>query len=72
MTGNLTMKVNPGTQPGQVIRLKGRGMPRLKGKDEYGDLYVRMNVELPKDLSAKERALFRELAAIRGYDVDRE
>jgi curved DNA-binding protein len=72
MTGSLTMKVNPGQQPGQLIRLKGRGMPNVKRKDEFGDLYVRLNPELPKDLSAKERALFRELANMRGHNYDRE
>jgi curved DNA-binding protein len=72
MKGSLTMKVKPGTQPGQLIRLKGRGMPKIKGTDEYGDLFVRMNVVLPTDLSAKERALFRELANMRGHNYDRE
>lgn len=72
MKGSLTMKIKPGTQPGQLIRLKGRGMPKIKGTDEYGDLYVRMNVVLPTDLSAKERALFRELANMRGHNYDRE
>ncbi len=65
MTGSVTLKVNPGTQPGRLIRLKGRGMPVLKKKDAYGDLYVRVNVEIPTNLSAKERALFKELANIR-------
>src|SRR5204863_8832073 len=71
MTGNRTLKVSPGTQPGQWIRLKGRGMPVLKKKDEHGDLLVRLHVELPSDLSAKERALFVELANMRGHNYDR-
>lgn len=72
MTGSLTLKIKPGTQPGQLIRLKGRGMPNIKKKDQYGDLYVRIQVELPRDLSAKERALFRELAEIRGHRYDKD
>lgn len=60
----LTLKVNPGTQSGQLIRLSGRGMPRLKDKGSHGDMYIRVNVEIPAELSAKERALFRELANI--------
>jgi curved DNA-binding protein len=65
MTGKVTLKINPGTQPGQLIRLKGKGMPRLRHPDESGDLYVRVDVEIPKDLTAKERALFKELATFR-------
>ncbi|MBN1311834.1 MAG: J domain-containing protein [Anaerolineae bacterium] len=64
MTGKVTLKINAGTQPGQVIRVRGRGMPRLRKPDEYGDLYVRINIDIPKKLSAKERALFKELASL--------
>lgn len=65
MTGSVTLKVNPGTQPGQLIRLSGKGMPRLRSTDEYGDLYVRIHVHIPKNLSERERELFEELAALR-------
>ncbi|GAB4472258.1 MAG: DnaJ C-terminal domain-containing protein [Anaerolineae bacterium] len=71
MTGSVTLKINPGTQPGQLIRLRGRGMPDLHNPDEYGDLYVRIGVDIPTDLSARERALFRELASIRGQNFER-
>lgn len=64
MSGNVTLKINPGTQPDQLIRLRGRGMPSLRKKDTYGDLYVRVHVDLPTDLSEKERAHFRELARL--------
>ncbi|MCC6905885.1 MAG: J domain-containing protein, partial [Anaerolineae bacterium] len=67
LSGTVTLKINPGTQPGQVIRLRGHGMPRIKHTDAHGDMYVRIGVELPESLSAKERALFRELASLRGY-----
>ena len=66
MTGKVTLKINPGTQPGQLIRLRGKGMPHLRQPDEFGDLYARVDVEIPKDLTAKERALFKELASFRG------
>ena len=71
MTGEVTLKINPGTHPGQLIRLRGRGMPKLRESDAFGDLYVRIDVEIPTDLSAKERALFKELATIRGHQFDR-
>jgi curved DNA-binding protein len=70
MTGRVTLKISPGTQPGQLIRLRNKGMPKLRQPDEYGDLYVRVGVEIPKELSAKERALFKELAHIRGLKTD--
>jgi curved DNA-binding protein len=66
MTGKVTLKIAPGTQPGQLIRVRGKGMPNVHDPKQTGDLYVRANVELPGDLSAKERALFKELASIRG------
>lgn len=63
------LKIKAGTQPGQLIRLRGRGMPNVRDNDRYGDMYVRVQTDVPTDLSAKERALFRELASIRGYPV---
>jgi curved DNA-binding protein len=66
MTGKVTLKINPGTQPGQLIRLRGKGMPRLRHPEDFGDLYVRVDVDIPKELTAKERALFKELASFRG------
>jgi curved DNA-binding protein len=69
MTGKVTLKINPGTQPGQLIRLSGKGMPILRKQNTFGDLYVRITVDIPSTLSAKERALFKELASLRsgGY-----
>lgn len=69
MIGTVTLKIKPGTQPGQLIRVRGKGMPQLKG-DDYGDLYVRVQVALPEELNAKERALFKELASMRGHGYD--
>lgn len=66
MTGQVTLKINAGTQPGQMIRVRGRGMPKLRQPEDSGDLYVRINVDIPKELSAKERALFKELSNVRG------
>ena len=71
MTGTVTLKIKAGTQPGQLIRVRGKGMPQLKG-DDTGDLYVRVGVELPENLSGKEKALVKELASIRGYRYDQD
>merc|ERR1711920_1075880 len=62
--GEVTIKVPPGTQPGQVMRLKGNGAPRLGNADSRGDHYVTMNVEIPKRLSKEEEDLIQKLKEI--------
>lgn len=59
--GEVTIKVPPGTQPGQVMRLKGNGAPRLGNPDSRGDHYVTMNVEIPKEISKEEEDLIKKL-----------
>ena len=63
--GEVTIKVPPGTQPGQVMRLRGNGAPRLGNADVRGDHYVTMNVEIPKDLSKEEKELIQQLKELR-------
>jgi curved DNA-binding protein len=70
MTGRVTLKVSEGTQPGQRIRLRGKGMPRLHNRGEYGDLYVRINVQLPTHLTDQERNLFYTLASLQTGSYD--
>ena len=65
LTGRVTLRVNPGTQPGQLIRLSGKGMPRLREAETYGDLYVRIHVDIPRNLNDQERELFERLATLR-------
>ncbi len=60
--------VSPGTQPGHVFRLKGRGIPALRGRGR-GDLLVRVDVDVPTRLNGEEDALLRQLAELRGEDV---
>ena len=60
--------VTPGTQPGHVFRLKGQGVPALRGRSR-GDLLVRVDVDVPVRLSAEEDALVRSLAEMRGEEV---
>lgn len=62
--GNVRLKVQAGTQSGQMIRLSGRGMPNLRKPQTHGDLYVRVLVQVPKNLSEEEHALFEQLAAL--------
>lgn len=65
LAGDVTLKVKPGTQPGQRYRLRGKGMPRLRDPQSYGDLFARIHVEIPKSLNVRERELFTELAELR-------
>lgn len=61
----LTMTIPPGTQSGQAFRLGGQGMPRLKAGGN-GDLYGRVKIVVPKQVSEQERELLRQLAQFRG------
>ena len=58
--GSVKVKVPPGTQPGSLVKLKGKGMPRL-GTVGHGDHYVRVNLEVPKNPSKQEKQLYEEL-----------
>ncbi|MFI5046223.1 MAG: J domain-containing protein [Acidimicrobiia bacterium] len=68
LEGPEELLVSPGTQPGHVFRLKGRGIPALRGRGR-GDLLVRVDVDVPGRLSAEEDALVRQLAEVRGEEV---
>jgi DnaJ-class molecular chaperone len=63
MTGDVTMKIPPGTQTNKLLRLAAKGMPKAKGGN--GDQYVRLVGMLPERLSERELELFRELAQLR-------
>ncbi len=65
LDGSVTLNIPPETQNGAKIRLKGKGMPKLKKPDDFGDLYVIVNVVLPTNLSKRERELFEELRRLR-------
>ena len=61
---SVRLKIPPATQPGQVFRLKGRGMPGLGRRTTRGDLYATVQVTLPGQLSAKAREHYEALAAL--------
>ena len=63
LDGKAAITVPPEAENGKKIRLKGKGMPVYKKKNHYGDLYITLQVQLPKKLSEKERELFRQLVA---------
>ncbi len=61
MNGVVSMNIPKGMQGGTKLRLKGKGMPVYGKTDEFGDLYVKMNITIPKNLTEKEISLFTEL-----------
>jgi molecular chaperone DnaJ len=63
LSGNATIKVPPGTQPGTVFRIRGRGIRNVQGHG-LGDLHVRIGVEIPTHLNAAQRAKLEEFAAV--------
>lgn len=65
LDGKIKLNVPAGTQPEQVFRLAGRGMPQVKAPSQKGDLYVRLKVQIPKYLSAKQRELLDEASRLK-------
>lgn len=62
------VKVPEGCQPDQIVKVKGYGMPRLRS-DSRGDMYVHINVIIPKKVTKKQRELLEELAGEMGDQV---
>jgi curved DNA-binding protein len=65
LAGTIALKIPAGTSSGRRIRLRGRGMPKLNS-DEFGDLYLRVMVNVPHDLSDDERHQIEKMAKKRG------
>jgi curved DNA-binding protein len=65
LAGGLSLNVPEGSQPGSKLRLKGKGMPVFGKPGNAGDLYVQLNVNIPRNLSGEEIDLFRKLKGLR-------
>jgi len=65
LNGKVKLNIPAGTQPEQVFRLSGRGMPHVRNPNEKGDLYVHLKVQIPKYLSAKQRELLDEASRLK-------
>ena len=63
LTGTVTMKIHAGTQPGEVFRLRGKGLPSLRGGGK-GDQLVRIMVEIPERLSSDQRRMLEEFGKV--------
>jgi molecular chaperone DnaJ len=64
LSGSASVSIPPGTQPGAVLRLKGKGLPEF-GSGHHGELYLRIEVQVPEQLSREERELYERLRSIR-------
>ena len=62
LDGEVMIKMPPGIQDGQKLRIRGKGIPKRDGSN--GDLYVRVKVEIPKHLTSKQKTLWEELAKL--------
>ncbi len=66
--GPTELTIPSGIQPGKVLRMRGKGVPHLRGSGR-GDQLVMLNVAVPTKLNAEQRELFEQLAATMGTDV---
>ena len=64
LTGKVKLKVAAGTQNNTKVKLKGKGVPVYKKDGQFGDLYLTYNIQIPTNLTEKQRELFEELAKI--------
>ncbi len=64
LNGNLSLKIPPETQNSKVFRLAGKGMPNL-GNSAYGNMFTKVKVVLPTNLTEEERKLFERLRSLR-------
>lgn len=67
LNGPTELTIRAGTQPGETLRLKGKGIRRLNGSG-HGDQFIRIGVEIPKHLSSKQKELLKEFDREAGKD----
>ena len=65
LDGTYKIRVDPGTQSGEVVRLRGRGLPTVNGYGGTGDLYVKIAVWIPRKLDKEDKA---SIEALRGRE----
>ncbi|WP_069658642.1 DnaJ C-terminal domain-containing protein [Arcticibacter eurypsychrophilus] len=64
LNGKVKVKVKPETQNGTKNKLKGKGLPLYKTENEFGDLYITYSIQIPVNLTDKQKELFKELAQL--------
>lgn len=71
--GMTKISIKPGTQPGKVLRLRGKGLPSVKGYgDGTGDLVVNVSVYIPENINSKERELFESIKESENLQPDKK
>ena len=68
--GLVSLKIPKGVANGKILRLKGKGMPKYNQSGQFGDLLVKLNIELPEQLSVEEETLFRKLQSFRSRNAE--
>ncbi len=58
--GEVKVKIEPGTQPGKILKLRGKGLPQY-GTNKIGDLLVKVNIFVPKNISSNEKKIMQQL-----------
>ncbi|WP_411274148.1 DnaJ C-terminal domain-containing protein [Daejeonella sp.] len=61
LSGKVKLKVNPETQNGTKVKLKGKGFPIYKKETHFGDLYITYSVKIPTGLTDKQKELFKQI-----------
>ena len=66
LTSKVKLKIDPGTQPGKLLRLRGKGIPEY-GSSRVGDQIIRVQVYIPKNLNSKEKEVVHQMASMSGF-----
>jgi molecular chaperone DnaJ len=72
LEGKTTIKIEPGTQPGKQVRLRGKGMPAIQGYGYgKGDIIVNITVYIPKTLNKEEKELVKKFKECENFQADK-
>ena len=71
LNGKAILKIDPGTQPGKMLKMRDKGIKHLN-QSGHGDQLVRVNIEIPKKISAKEKDILKELSEMPGFKKSQE
>ncbi len=68
--GKVRIKIEPGTQPGKALRLRGKGLPAVQGYGQVGDMVINISVYVPKTLTRSERKTLEEMRSSDSFKGD--